>query len=67
MDAINDNINDKSMDAINGNIMTTLLHICHILQYIITMHSFAQYQIIFLHYCDNIYFFIPVCNDGDME
>ncbi len=51
--------------AINDNIKLQH-HICHILQYIISTHSFAQYQIIFLHYCDNIYFLITVCN-GDME
>ncbi len=40
------------MDAINDNIELQL-HICYIVQYIISTRSFAQYQIIFLHYCDN--------------
>ncbi len=69
MDATNDDINDELMDAINDNINDDInlqYHICHIVRYIISMHSFVQYQIFFLHYCDHIYFFITVCN-GDME
>ncbi len=38
------------MDAINDNIKLQQ-HICRIVWYIILMHSFVQYQIIFLHYC----------------
>ncbi len=70
MDAINDDINDKLMDAINDaindDINDSIITYCCIAWYIISMHSLAQYHIIFLHYCDNIYFLITVCN-GDME
>ncbi len=47
MDSINDDIYDKLMDAIHDNINDDILHICHIIQYIISMHIIAQYQIIF--------------------